>query len=74
MSEYECWQCQCFYMNSFIWSVIKNHNYIYYIKKIYKISTNIYLKGNNGFRYGVYIDDMLPESAPNQYVNMGYNN
>ena len=38
-----------------------------------EISTNRYLKENNGFPDGVYIDDMLAASAPNQYVNTEYN-
>ena len=58
------------YINSYTWSVINTHNSIDYTNKKDKISTNIYLKENNGLTDGVDIDDMLPVSAPNQYVNM----
>ena len=34
------------------------------------MSTNRYLMENHGLTDGVGIDDMLPTSAPNQYVNM----
>ena len=36
------------YMSSSTGCVIKNHNYIDYTNKIYEISTNIYLRENNG--------------------------
>ena len=55
-------------------TVINNHNSVDYTKKRDEISTNIYLRGNNGLLHGVYIDDMLPESSPNQYFSMEYNN
>ena len=52
----------------------KNHNSTYYTKKRDDISTNIYLRGDNGLQDGVDIYYMLPVSAPNQYVDMEYNN
>ena len=61
------------YMNSSTGYIINNKNYIDYTNKRYEISTNRNLRGNNGLADGVDIDDMLPESAPNQYVNMRYN-
>ena len=62
------------YMSSSTGCVIKNPNYIDYTNKIYEISTNIYLRENNGWPDGVDIDDMLPESFLNQYINTEYNN
>ena len=59
-----------FYINSSTVYVINNHNYIDYTKNIYESSNNRHVKGNNGLLGGVGIDDMLPASAPNQYVNM----
>ena len=61
------------YMNSFTGYDINNHNSIDYTKERDEISTNIYL-GKNGLLDGVDIDNMLPASALNQYVNMEYNN
>ena len=52
----------------------KNHNSTYYTKKRDDISTNIYLRGDNGLQDGVDIYYMLPVSTPNQYVDMEYNN
>ena len=52
----------------------KEKNSIDYTKKRDEISTKIYLRGNNGFPDGVGIDVMLPESVPNQYFHMKYNN
>ena len=62
-----------FHMNSFTGSVINNYNYNYYTEKRDEISTNIYLRENNEFPDGVYIDNMLPASSPNKYLNMEYN-
>ena len=45
---------------------IMNHNYIYYIKEINYISTNKYVKEENGLLNGVEIDDMLPASTHNK--------
>ena len=61
-------------MNSYTEYAINNHNYIDRKNKLDEISTNRYLRGNIGLLDGVYIDDMLPASAPNQYVNLKYNN
>ena len=61
-------------MNSSNESDINNKNYIDYTQKRYEIPTNIYLRENNGLPCGVDINDMLPESLLNQYVNMEYNN
>ena len=58
------------YINIPTVSVIKNNNNIYYTNKRDEISTNRYLRENNGLPYGINIDDMLPAPAPNQYVNM----
>ena len=63
-----------FYINSSTGNFINNHNYIDYTNRRYEMYTNIYLRENNGLRDGVDIDDMVPESATNQYVNMEYNN
>ena len=63
-----------FYMNSSTGSVIRNQNSIYYTNKRDEMSTNKYLRENNGLPNSVDIDDILPVSAPNQYVNMEYNN
>ena len=57
-------------MNISTGSVINNKNSIDYENKRDEISTNKYLRGNNGLPYGIEIDDMLPASATNQYVNM----
>ena len=62
------------YMNSSTGNVINNHNLIDYTNKIYEISTNRYLRENNRLPDGVDIDDILPVSALNQYLNMEYNN
>ena len=62
------------YINSSTGSVIRNNNSIEYKNKIDEISTRKDLMGNNGLTDGVDIDNMLPECAPNQYVNMEYNN
>ena len=61
-------------MNISTRSEINNHNSIDYTKKRYEISTNIYLRENNGLSDGVDIDYMLPASTLNQYFNMEYNN
>ena len=58
------------YINSSTGSVIRNNNSIEYKNKIDEISTRKDLMGNNGLTDGVDIDNMLPECAPNQYVNM----
>ena len=63
-----------FYMNSSTGSESNHDNLIDYTKKIDEISTNGCLRENNGLPDGVGIDDMLPASALNQYVNMEYNN
>ena len=42
--------------------------------KRYEISANIYLREINGLPDDVDIDDMLPASSLNQYVNMEYIN
>ena len=39
--------------------VINNHNSIHYTNKIDEISTDTYLRGNNGLSDGVDINDML---------------
>ena len=57
-------------MNSSTGSVINNNNLIDYTNKRDEFSTNIYLRENNGLPDGVYIEDMLPASALNQYANM----
>ena len=57
-------------MNSSTGSVIKNHNSIYYKNKWDENSTNKYLRGDNGSPDSVNIDNMLPASALNKYVNM----
>ena len=57
------------YMNSSTWYIINNHNYIDHNNKRDEISTNRYLRENNALQDGVDIDDMLPASALNQYVN-----
>ena len=57
------------YMNISTGSESKNHNSIDYTKKIYEISTNIYLMINNGLPDGLGIDDMLPASVLSKYVN-----
>ena len=62
------------YMNSYTGSESKNQNYIDYANKIYEISTNRYLNENYGLPDSVDIDDMLPSSALNQFINMEYNN
>ena len=62
-----------FYMNSSTGSESNHDNLIDYTKKIDEISTNGCLRENNGLPDGVGIDDMLPASALNQYVNMEYN-
>ena len=59
-------------MNSSTGSIIKSHNSIDYIKN--EISTSIDLRENNGLPDGVDIYDMLPASAPNQWVKKEYNN
>ena len=51
-----------------------NHNPIDYKKKTDEIFTNRYLMENIGLAYGVGIDVMLSESAPNKYDNTEYNN
>ena len=61
-------------MNSSTRYVIRNHNSIYYTNKRDEISTKKYLRGNNGLLDGVNIDDILPVSVNNKYVNMEYNN
>ena len=43
-------------------------------KKKDKVSTNIYVRVNNGLPDGLEIDDISPTSALNQYVNMEYSN
>ena len=58
------------YMNSSTGYDIRNHNFIDYTNKRDEISTNTYLRKNYGLTDGVEIDDMLPVSAPNQYVDM----
>ena len=58
------------YINSPTRPESKNHNSIDYAKKKDESSTNRYLMEKNGLPYGVGIDDMLPASALNQYVNM----
>ena len=63
-----------FHMNISTGCVIKNYNLVYFKEKRDKISTNRYLRGNNGLPDGVDIDDTSPISALNQYVNMEYNN
>ena len=63
----------CF-MNSYTGYESKSHNSIDYTKKIDRISTNKYLRGNIGLLDGVNNDDMLPVSATNKYVNKEYNN
>ena len=62
------------YMNISTGSVINNQNSIDYANKRDEISTNIYLRGKNGLPDGVEIDDLLPASTLNQYVNTEYNN
>ena len=57
-------------MNSSTGYVSKNNNTIDYTKKIYEISTNIYLIENNGLPDGVGIDVMLAASTIIQYSNM----
>ena len=52
----------------------KNHNPIEYNNKRDEISSNIYLRGNNGLPDGVCIDVILTPSALDQYVNIEYNN
>ena len=59
-----------YYMNSSTGSESKNHNTIYYTKKRDEISNNRYLRENIALLDGVSIDDMLPASALNQYINM----
>ena len=59
-----------FYMNSSTGYEPKNQNSIDYTKIRDEISTNIYLRENNGLPDGVDIGDMLPASAPNHYVNI----
>ena len=61
-------------MNSSTGYFIRNQNSIDYTKKIDRISTNKYLRENIGLLDGVNIDDMLPVSATNKYVNKEYNN
>ena len=63
-----------FYMNSSNWYVIINHTSVDYTKKRDEISTNKYLRGNNGLLDVIDTDDMLLASVPNQYFNMEYNN
>ena len=62
------------YTNSSTGSELKNHNYVDYTMKRYEISANIYLREINGLPDDVDIDDMLPASSLNQYVNMEYIN
>ena len=62
------------HMNIFTGSVINNHNIIDLKQKRDKVSTNRYLRGDNGLPHGVDIDDISPVSALNHYVNMEYNN
>ena len=62
------------YVNSSTGSESNNHNSVDSTKKIYEISTNIYLMENNGLPDVLVIDDMLSASALNHYSNMDYNN
>ena len=57
-------------INSSTGSVIKNHNLIGYTNKRDAFSTNRYLRENNGLPDYVDIDDMSPEFALNQCINM----
>ena len=58
------------YMNSCTGYESKNHKPIGYTKKRDEISNNRYLRENIALLDGVSIDDMLPASALNQYINM----
>ena len=62
----------------FIWIVPLDLNQIItitlIIQKRDEISENRYLRKNNGSPDGVDSDDMLPESARNQYWSIEYNN
>ena len=59
-----------FCMNSSTGYFINNHNSIDYTKKRDGISTNTYLRENNGLLDGVDIDDMLLAYPPNKYVKI----
>ena len=62
------------YINISTVSGERNHNSIDYTDKRDEISTNKYLRGNNGLTDGIDIDDILPASALNKYANTEYNN
>ena len=57
-------------MNIYTGYDINNKSFISYTKKRDEISTNIFVRKNNGSPDGVYIVEVLPAYALNQYANM----